>query len=258
MKKQLIAVLTVGAVSLTGVSSLFAQETATAKMTGKEILAKHVEASGGAEKLKSLKSSKTTVKFKMPAAGIEAPMTIIFAQPQRAFMEMEIPGLGKINKGTDGDVAWETNAMSGPRIMEGAEKDQFLREADPISDLHPDKYFKSIENLGIKKVDDQDCYEVKFTTKDDKEETKFYDAKTFLVTKSEQMAETPMGEINISSVQSDYKLIDGMQIPHKIEINSMGQQQIMEVESIEFNIDLEEGTFDIPDEIKELQSADAS
>ncbi len=236
-------------------SSLLAQD--ATELTGKEILAKHVEAVGGADRLKQTKSTVTEGHFEMVEAGIKAPLKITFAEPQKALFEIEFPGMGTILKGTDGDITWEENAMSGPRIIEGVEREQFLREADPLADLTPDKYFKSIENLGIKKIADRDCYEVKFTSKSDNIETRYYDAESFLLAQVEQVQETPMGQVNVTSTPSDYRDVDGMKVPFEVEISMMNQKQSLRFESVKFNADVPEGTFDLPESIKELQTAAA-
>jgi hypothetical protein len=262
MKKPFVTTLSfICALAMSQSCLVMAQETATAEKqatdlpAGKDILARHVEAVGGAEKIKAAKTTVMKGEYQMPAAGINAPMTITFALPQKAFFEIEIPGMGKILKGTNGDVAWENSVMSGPRILEGSEKSQFMREADSLSDLIPDKYFKSIECVGRGEVNGKDCYEVQFTTNEDEVETRHISSEDYLLVKQEQTQKTPMGDVPVESIPSDYREVDGLQVPHSIEVNVMGQQQIMKVDSVAFNTEVPDSTFDLPEEIKSLLEA---
>ena len=47
--------------------------------------------------------------------GIKATITSYAASPNKSYVLLEAPELGKMEEGTDGNVAWELAAMTGPR-----------------------------------------------------------------------------------------------------------------------------------------------
>ena len=54
--------------------------------------------------------------------GLKGSLTIYEAAPDKYLGVTELPGIGKISTGSDGEVAWENSALQGPRIKQGAEK----------------------------------------------------------------------------------------------------------------------------------------
>ena len=67
-----------------------------------------------------------TVDF--AAQGIKGTLMRYAADPDKSYAVVEIEGIGKIETGTGGGIAWEKSLISGPRILSGDEKAQALRE----------------------------------------------------------------------------------------------------------------------------------
>ena len=60
--------------------------------------------------------------------GLKGSLTIYEAAPDKYLGVTELPGIGKIAAGSNGEVAWENTALQGPRIKQGAERADALRE----------------------------------------------------------------------------------------------------------------------------------
>ena len=69
---------------------------------------------------------------------------------------------------------------------------------------------------------------------------------------------TPMGKMDVEILTSDYREVDGLLYPHRNVQSVMGQKMVMVLEKIEHNAELEEGQFDLPEEVKALLSAEAT
>jgi hypothetical protein len=67
-------------------------------------------------------------------------------------------------------------------------------------------------------------------------------------------ASTPMGELPVTIVTSDYKDFDGVKVAARTVTKVMGQQQVMTIEKVEWN-DAEADDFALPAEIKALRDA---
>ena len=89
---------------------------------GEAILDKFIEATGGKTAYQKVHSEVATGYMEFGAMQIKAKMTVYRAQPSFAYTEMTIEGMGKVQEGSDGKVAWSLSAMQGARLKEGDEK----------------------------------------------------------------------------------------------------------------------------------------
>jgi len=240
-----------------------AQEAATATLPkASEIVAKYIEAVGGREKLEAMKSSVSEGTFEMPAMGLKGDFTIKMMSGKFAF-EMDLPGVGPIIRGTDGENAWEVSATGGgARLLKGIEKKQLIQQADLAAELKMAEKF-DMEVEGIEEVNDLECYKIKCVPKkgtdEEKEkltEIKYIDTKDHLLRKQMQKAVTQLGPIDIDSFMTDYREVDGVMVPHEVSQAMMGTKQVMKIKSTKINGDLDKDAFAAPEEVKKLLKKD--
>src|ERR1035441_8492412 len=91
------------------------------------ILDKYIEVTGGKAAYQKLHSQMESGSFELPAMGVKGVMTSYRAEPDLAYTEIVLEGIGKMQVGSDGKVAWTNNPMQGPHIQEGAERAQAMR-----------------------------------------------------------------------------------------------------------------------------------
>ena len=116
------------------------------------ILDKYVEVTGGKAAYAKLNNRLTKATFEMVGQGLKFSMTIYAARPNKMYTLMESEAFGKIEKGTDGELAWEINVMTGPQIKEGEERALLLRGAafDAVPGWR--KLYKKVESFGIEDI----------------------------------------------------------------------------------------------------------
>jgi len=216
------------------------------------ILDKYIQATGGRAAYEKLRSEVRTGSMEIVGKGITFKLTLYRAAPSKSYMVLEVPGVGKMEEGTDGQVAWSLSALQGPRVKEGDERAQALLGAAFNADLRWRDFYKSAETQGTEEVNGQSCYKVLITTKEGLQQTRYYDKKSGLLVKATMIAKTQMGEIPTESVVSDYKTVDGILIPHKTFMKVLGQEILMTLESLKTNVEIEESRFQAPEEIKAL------
>jgi hypothetical protein len=169
-------------------------------------------------------------------------------------VRIEIPTVGKIDQGTDGEVAWDSNPMQGTQMLEGERKDDLIRRANFDDDLYPERNFESMECTGMQKIDGRECYEVKCKSKDGQEETRFYDKDSHLLVQTLSSRVTPVGPIDVTSSYEDYRQVGNIQMPHKNVIEAMGQEQVIEFKKVEINVELAQDTFSPPKDEAEAEA----
>ena len=237
-------------VCLLGPSALHAQDDKLPK--AEVILDKYVEVTGGKAAYGKLTNRVTKATFEMVGQGLKFSMTIYGARPDKMYAVMESEAFGKIEKGTDGKVAWEINVMTGPQIKEGEERALALRGAtfDAVPDWRT--LYKKAECVGVETVADKPCYKIVLTPKEGQPETRYYGKESNLLVKIELTLMLPTGTIPFESYASDYKRVDGILIPHKTRVMVMGLERIMTIESVKHNVKMPKDRFKLPEDIQTL------
>src|SRR5262245_42002184 len=93
---------------------------------GEAILDKYVEVTGGKAAYAKIHSTTTTGTVEFKAMGLKGKMIEYASEPDKRYTEIELAGVGKIQEGSNGEVAWGLSAMQGPRIKEGDERAETL------------------------------------------------------------------------------------------------------------------------------------
>ena len=102
---------------------------------------KYIEVTGGRAAYEKVHSEVVTGTITVSGRGITGTVTTYQAEPALLLSELDIEGMGKIQNGSDGTVAWSLSAMQGPRVKAGEEKADALREATLHADINWRDYF---------------------------------------------------------------------------------------------------------------------
>jgi len=239
-------------VLLTGLVGSYVAAAEDQPPKAEEVLDKFVEATGGKATYEKIHSEKFSGTFEFAGKGIKGAITSYRAEPNNTYTSVELEGIGTIEEGTSGEVAWTRSGLQGPRIKEGDERAASMRQATLRAPLEWRKLYKQAETTGVENVEDQACYKVVLTPNEGKPETHFYDKKTNLLVKVTLTVNTPMGEIPTETLLRDYTEQDGLRSPHKIEQKAMGQEFVISIDKLEYNIDIPKDRFALPADIQAL------
>lgn len=220
---------------------------------GEQVLDTYVEKAGGKAAFEKLKNRVTKGKIKFESMGVEGPFTIWQAEPNLMVIQVEAEGLGKMQEGFDGQIAWAMDAMQGARVKEGNERAEAMRQAIFNGELHWRKIYKKAETVAIENVNDKPAYKVLLTPAEGNPTTAYYDTETGLLTKLNIIAEAPMGSIPVETFLSDYRPVDGVLVPHKLEQKVMQQNTTFIIESVEHNVEIPKTRFELPIEVRQAQ-----
>jgi len=232
--------------------SAAALHAADALPKGETIMDKYVEATGGKAAYDKVKSDISTGSMTLAAMNLKGAMVAYSQAPDKRVVEVTFEGIGKMVEGVTGGEAWSMSAMQGPRVKEGDEKTDSVRQARYNSDVNWRDIYKSAETAGSETVEDKDCYKVNLTAKDGKPSTRWYDKKSGLLIKATMTSKTPMGEVNIELLPGDYRKEGDILMPHKIVSKLAGQELIMSIDKVEQNVEIPKDKFDPPAEVKAL------
>ncbi len=219
--------------------------------SGREVVDRYIKAVGGEKAIRAVNGQHMTAVMEIPAQGISADMNIYTAPPNLMLVKIEIPAMGSISSGYDGEVGWSNNPMTGPMLLEGRELDQRRQQADALASLYPEHLIASLETVEKTEFHGQTCYKVKVTTTSEEEYFDYFDVESGLIAGSERTQSSPMGDIPVMAIVSDYKQFGDLLVATKSVQQMMGMEQIITVSNIE-DIDPDPAMFELPPEIKAM------
>jgi hypothetical protein len=223
---------TVGLVALAAATG-GAQPSATSALPAAATLVAKYSTAIGAQAMMRAPQITTRGELAMTAAGINATFEMVQLAPNRMQMLTTIPGVGSIQVGYDGTIAWSVDPMQGPRLLAGKELDEIREEADPRAMARVPELFAWMETVADTTMGGERCYLVKLTWKSGRETFDCYSPATGLMIGSKSVQQTSMGAIPVSTVYSDYKKFGAFMMPTKATQSMMGQQQVMTISSVE-------------------------
>ena len=184
-----------------------------------EIVDKHVAALGGIEKLKGVTTLITARSLSVQGMEIPSTTTVLVGKSLRS--ESSVMGNSMIQV-VDGNTGWmiRPTMMGGtgePEDMPADQVKQQLGQLDPFGELvnYQEKGNK-VELVGKKKVDKQDTYHLKVTTKGGQTVDEYIDANTYMISKVKATINGQEGEISFS----DYKTVEGIKFANTMEMTN--------------------------------------
>ena len=236
--------------TLIAVAGAYAQAPASAPLpTVDEIIAKNLQAKGGAAKWQSMKSVKMTGK--MTAQGTEMPLTVYAMRPN--FNRQEITmAAGKAIQAFDGTTAWVVNPMLGietPQAVPGPAAELAKNSADFDGALINYKAKgNDIELVGKEQLEGKDVYHLKVTTKGGPVQHYLLDADSGIELRMSAEVELGSGQKQtLTTAMSNYKQVDGIMIPHTVTQTAGGRTLLQwTITTVEFNAVPDDSIFRLP------------
>jgi len=220
-----------------------------------EVVAKNVAARGGMEKIKAVKSLKSTGKMVMPGGAMEAPFVQMLRRPDDFRMEFTFQGMTGV-QAFDGssDVAWGISPFMGKKEPEiaPAEESKIVAEEADIDGALIDWKEKGhqIELMGKEQVEGADAFKLKLTRKSGSINYMYIDAETGLEVKNESKRIIRGTEVETESFLSDFKEVDGIPYPFTMTQGRKGgaenQRMKFVLEKIELNTAMTDDQFKVP------------
>lgn len=216
------------------------------------ILDRYVEATGGKAAYEQHKTEVLRGTIAFPAQGLTGQLTRYSAAPDKEYSMVELGPIGKIESGVANGIAWEKSVILGPRVKEGDEKDQAVRESRFNAPLEWRKLFSTVETTGVETAEGEECYKVVLTPATGKPETQFFSKKSGLLVKTTATAASPMGEVNVEVTVSDYKSFGGVLMPTRSKQKAGGQELEISISNVGVNETIPPGLFAPPADVQAL------
>lgn len=213
-----------------------------------EVLEASLEASGGREALSAIKSSRLKGTFSITAIGMSGSSEIVQTYPDKVYLVQEMPGIGRIEQGYDGEKGWAQDPMQGFRLLSDGEI-AMLKQNESFADLLEfEKSFSSGERLADVAVDGEMSSVLKLvSTATGETETRYYSKASGLLIGIDMIADMgPMGRLPASMRIKTYGEQDGVLYPKLMEMTNLGMTISMTFESLELNPSIDDSLFSAP------------
>jgi outer membrane lipoprotein-sorting protein len=199
------------AVGLLGTSNL-----RLSAASAEDLIKAHLQAIGGVAAHKKHTSRVMKGTLRIPDQGITAEITVRAKAPSKLRTELELPGVGKIVEGFDGEVAWSENPFTGAAEKPADQQAQARRQADFYRDVELLSRFGTWTVKGKELVDGKSVHVLVGESKEGLTETLYLDEATHMLLQ----AKTQDNNVNATIRFKDHRLVDGIKIPFSIEVDA--------------------------------------
>lgn len=210
-----------------------AAEPAAAKLpAARSLIDAHVAAIGGREA--ALANNEGSIKSTMEI--VEASMKgdlVMYSRGDDRLLNVTLPAMGETRIGRIGGVVWSMDAMSGPRVLEGKERQQLVEQFDPLYAMRDASLIETATTTALADSEGRACYRVEIKWKSGSNSADCFSTENGLLLSSESTASTPMGELKQVSHLSEYTAYGKSKAPKVTKVKVAGITQIVRIESYE-------------------------
>jgi len=222
-----------------------------AAQTADEIVTKALAARGGADKIKAVQSERVTGRISFPQ-GMEGTFVLELKRPRKMHIEISIEGQQVIRVYDGKSAGWLVNPFAenkGVQPMPAEDIKNISEESDfdgPLVDYKAKG--NQIELVGKEDLDGKPVYRLKLTNKNGNARFYLFYASSFLLLKWEGVRKTEDKELPWESFFSDFRDVQGLKYPFKIDQGSPGTdiKQSLVTEKIEIDPQIDDARFAKP------------
>ncbi|MFI5181930.1 MAG: sialidase [Thermoanaerobaculia bacterium] len=233
--------------------ALFVQTGLLQALTIDEIVARHVEARGGMERIRAIRSIRFTGKvlFGGGSFSIEAAWARVAARPGEMRREFTLQGLTAV-EAWDGKDAWSVMPFGGRRDPERSSADEARTRAQDADFEGPLVGWRekghSVEYLGTEDVDGTPAHKLRVTLKDGDVVTIYLDPDLFLTIREIQKQMVRGTEQLQESDFGSYEPVAGVLFPFSIDTGAPNRprEARLTIEQAEVNVAVDPALFSFP------------
>ncbi|HKA18120.1 MAG TPA: hypothetical protein VKN18_07355 [Blastocatellia bacterium] len=214
-----------------------------------DLIKKNLDARGGVQKIKAVKTTKVTAK--VVQQSLEIPLVIKQKRPNMVRADVTFQGKSQI-QAYNGQSGWKVDPFQGSPDPEKIAGDD-LKEAEEQADMdgslvdYKEKGHK-VELVGKEDMEGTPVYNLKLTLKNGDVRNIYLDAENYLELKFKLKRKGPGGEVEIEQYAGNYKPVNGLMFPFSLETKVKGQtvSQIV-IDKIELDTPIDDSIFKMPE-----------
>lgn len=224
-----------------------------------ELLARHVEAAGGADKIAAIETIYAEMTTDTGEQKLVGTGKMWWKKGGKFYVEVDMPGIGPSRMGYDGTTMWMDDPVYHLRKLEGVEAaDAIQSEASMFPAYDWQTYYSAAKTLGSVELEGRKYWEVELTSKQGSDLVLGFDAETGMLHHYRGKQTVPGGEMPYDAKVLEYREVGGYEFAVK-HVNSVaGLIELTEVTTkLEINVPIDDSKFGYPSD-KEVVPADPS
>lgn len=214
--------------------------------TADQIVDKYEQAAGGKAAWDKLTSRVEKGTFEMEQMEGGGTQEIYQKAPNKQLFVTDVPSFGVVERGFNGTAGWQDNPQTGLVDVTGDELAAMRRQADFYGPLDLKSLYPKLTVKGKESVGGHDAYIVEATPAEGAPVTMDFDTTSGLLVRAETVADTPMGKSNVETTLSDYREVDGVQLPFQIHQDMGGFAFTIKLTDVKHNVSIDDAKFDKP------------
>ena len=228
---------------------------ASSAQTADEVIDKSIAAMGGRAAMEKIKTraSVGAIALSTPAGDVPGTIEIQAALPNktRTLIKADLSAFGvgqlQVDQRFDGSTGYVLDSMQGDRPITGNQLDNMKANSFPHLFLNYKAMGATVTLTGREKLGTRDAFVLVFTPTAGSAVKQFIDAENYLPVRTMITAEVPqVGSIEQTADASDFRDVDGVKIPFKVQVSSSVQSFTITFSKIEHNVAIDDKVFSKP------------
>lgn len=236
--------LLIGIATITN-SATCATEQVETLPEARQVLERYAEAIGGPDAVALLSTRVCLGKMVHDLHWSRPPYEVVpiagYASSSGQVLMVEHTSNGLRCEGFDGDVTW-VQAASGFEIRDERIRSKIAWVLDPHGAIRMEEYFPDLKVTSKENLEGRAVYVLEPADLDRAHYALYFDAETGLLVR-----------IGYYWELKDYRVVDGIRLPHRIDMSRKGGSSTLVLDMVAHNLPLEDRLFAVPDSAKALE-----
>jgi Protein of unknown function (DUF1579) len=211
-----------------------------------QVIARHVEARGGAERWSAIE--RLSLAGSMTYLSQTGDFTLWLDRSGKYLLERREHGQ-TMTTGYDGQIAWRGNVgdPGASQRIAGVDRAMIVRDADfptPLFDYEAKGY--KLRLIGKAMLDDKDAIAIAVDRNDGYEETWYLDPQTYLDIGLDSPGSFFGDRVPMRTYHDDFKTVSGLTLPFRIESQWNVQERVLTIAKVDIDPPIEPARFSPP------------
>lgn len=210
-----------------------------------EVLARYVEALGGAAAIKAVNSRVTRGRLDIPGVSRDGSFEEYAQAPNKTLTVLQAYPMGTVRLGYNGITGWMKNA-SPLRALKGVELGPVQLNSDLFGSVRLKSMYAKVSLLGKSKIGYREIYVLELQPSSGPSERLSLDAETFLPVRVNTFRTNGPQTAPVEIYLDDWRTVDGIKLPFNISQSFPTQTLVFTVKEVQQNVPLAASLFEAP------------
>jgi thiol-disulfide isomerase/thioredoxin len=208
------------------------------------VLTKYVEAIGGRDAQRRIRSRVTKAMVDVPGVSFGGKLEVYAKAPNKSLTTINVEPLGVLKQGFDGQAGWNLSDK-GSQTLNATELTA-LAGADFYREIDLRASYSRIKLLGKVKEGYRELYMVEAVSRNGTAENLYFDAESGLLIHRDVTRRTAQGPVRSEAYFSDWREVDGVKLPFRMTQSMPNIRFVITLEDIKHNVPVEDVVFQRP------------